>query len=89
MTSSTKFIYYLITWSSLPQVLLTFMSAQYRRDDDWDHADVESLSCNTSPKKPTRFGIKVWVLAEAKSGYVFDFQVYMGARDDEKTEKIR
>lgn len=39
------------------------------------------------PKKPTRFGIKVWVLAEAKSGYVLDFQVYTGASDGEKTDK--
>ena len=25
------------------------------------------------PQKPTRFGIKVWVIAEAKKGYVLDF----------------
>ena len=34
------------------------------------------------PKKPTRFGIKVWVNSEAKTGYVLDFQVYTGAKDD-------
>lgn len=39
------------------------------------------------PKKPTRFGIKEWVLAEAKSGYVLDFQVYTGASGGEKTAK--
>ena len=38
------------------------------------------------PKKPTRFGIKVWVCAEASSGYVLDFQVYTSA-SDEKTGK--
>ena len=38
------------------------------------------------PKKPTRFGIKVWVLAEAKTGYVLDFQVYTGA-SEEKSER--
>lgn len=30
------------------------------------------------PKKPTKFGIKVWVLAEAKTGYVLSLQVYTG-----------
>ena len=34
------------------------------------------------PKKPTRFGIKVWVISESKTGYVLDFQVYTGATDD-------
>ena len=38
------------------------------------------------PKKPTRFTIKVWVCAEASSGYVLDFQIYTGA-SDEKTDK--
>ena len=27
------------------------------------------------PKKPTRFGIKVWVNSESKTGYVINFQV--------------
>ena len=31
------------------------------------------------PKKPTRFGIKVFVISEAKTGYVLNFQVYTGA----------
>lgn len=31
------------------------------------------------PKKPTRFGIKVWVNSEAKTSYVLCFQVYTGA----------
>ena len=39
------------------------------------------------PKKPTRFGIKEWMLVEAKSGYVLDFQVYTGASGGEKTAK--
>ena len=34
------------------------------------------------PKKPTPFGIKVWVLSEAKTGYVLHFQVYTSAEDD-------
>ena len=33
------------------------------------------------PKKPTKFGIKVWVLAEAKTGYVLSLQVYTGAEN--------
>jgi len=33
------------------------------------------------PKKPCKFGVKVWVLAEAKTGYVLQFQVYTGASD--------
>lgn len=31
------------------------------------------------PKKPCRFGLKVWVLAEATTGYVLGFQIYTGA----------
>ena len=31
------------------------------------------------PKKPCKFGVKVWVLAEATTGYVLTFQVYTGA----------
>ena len=34
------------------------------------------------PKKPTRFGIKVWVISESKTGYVLDFQIYTGATND-------
>jgi len=39
------------------------------------------------PKKPTRFGIKVWVNAEAKTGYVLDFQIYTGATKGADTTK--
>lgn len=35
------------------------------------------------PKKPTRFGIKVWVNSEAKTSYVLCFQVYTGATGSE------
>ena len=34
------------------------------------------------PKKPAKFGIKLWVLSESKSGYVLKFQVYNGAVAD-------
>ena len=40
------------------------------------------------PKKLIRFGIKVWVCAEANSGYVLDFQVYSGASDEKKDKRI-
>ena len=31
--------------------------------------------------KPVRWGIKLWVLCEAKTGYVFNFQVYLGKEE--------
>ena len=34
------------------------------------------------PKKPTKFGMKVWVNSEAKRGYVLAMQVYTGAEAD-------
>ena len=34
------------------------------------------------PKKPTRFGIKVWVNSEAKSRYVLSLQIYTGVADN-------
>ena len=30
------------------------------------------------PKKPTKWGIKTWVLAESGSGYVWNFKLYTG-----------
>ena len=33
------------------------------------------------PKKPTKWGIKVWILSEAKTGYVLSFQVYTGSEN--------
>ena len=30
------------------------------------------------PKKPIKWGIKVWMLAEPKTGYVSNFAVYLG-----------
>ena len=29
-------------------------------------------------KKPTKWGIKVWVAAESKTGYVYNFHLYTG-----------
>ena len=41
------------------------------------------------PQKPCKFGVKVWILAEAKTGYVLDFQIYTGAASpgDENSSK--
>lgn len=36
------------------------------------------------PKKPCNFGVKVWLLAEAKTGYVVSFQIYTGATSSEE-----
>jgi len=30
------------------------------------------------PKKPTKWGIKVWMLAESKTGYMSNLDVYLG-----------
>ena len=38
------------------------------------------------PMKPVKQGIKVWEIAEASSGFVCDFQVYTGKRQDGATE---
>ena len=40
------------------------------------------------PKKPTRFGIKVWVNSEAKSGYVLSLQIYSGAADNREKKGL-
>ena len=32
------------------------------------------------PLKPTKWGIKVWVMAESSTGYVSNFQVYTGRK---------
>ena len=34
--------------------------------------------------KPTKFGIKVWVLAESNTGYTVDFDIYTGAKGKTK-----
>lgn len=39
------------------------------------------------PIKPVKWGIKVWVCAEASSGFVCDFQVYTGKRQDGVAEQ--
>ena len=39
------------------------------------------LSFKQCRKKTIGWGIKVWVLSEARTGYVFNFQVYLGKED--------
>ena len=34
--------------------------------------------------KPTKFGIKIWVLAESNTGYTVDFDIYTGAKGKNK-----
>ena len=43
--------------------------------------------CRTSfiqymPKKPVKFGIKMWALCESKTGYCLEFQLYKGREND-------
>jgi len=40
------------------------------------------------PKNPTKFGIKVWVLSEAKTGYVLGLQIYTGASNGDKEKNL-
>ncbi|XP_030195004.1 piggyBac transposable element-derived protein 4-like [Gadus morhua] len=37
------------------------------------------------PMKPTKWGIKVWVMAESATGYVTNFQVYAGLLEEMRT----
>ena len=39
-------------------------------------------------EKPTCFSIKVWVIAEAKTGYVSDYAIYTGGTDGKKTTNL-
>ena len=38
------------------------------------------------PKKPTKRGFKVWVRADATTGYTCQFEVYTGRRQDSEPE---
>ena len=45
------------------------------------------MKCHTSiiqymPKKPKKFGIKLWVLCELQSGYCLNLQIYKGKEGD-------
>ena len=38
------------------------------------------------PKKPTKFGIKVWMIAESKTGYVPNYIIYTGTLSEENMD---
>lgn len=38
--------------------------------------------------KPTKFGIKVWVLAESCTGYTIDFDIYTGGKGNGKKKQM-
>ena len=44
----------------------------------WSNIKAECFSGNYMPKKPIKWGIKVWTLAEPKIGYVSNFEVCLG-----------
>ena len=69
---------------------LTAVFSKYYRPDRFLSIDEMMIGtrCRVAflqyiPMKPTRFGIKAWVNAEAKSGYVLDLQIYTGAENDQ------
>lgn len=33
--------------------------------------------------KPTKWGIKIWMLAESPTGYIYKFDVYLGKNADD------
>jgi len=39
------------------------------------------------PKKPTKWGIKVWVCADAKTAYISKFSIYTGKENDDNSGK--
>ena len=42
--------------------------------------------CQFIPNKPTRFGFKLWVLAESHNGYTWNFEVYTGRAANNQPE---
>ena len=38
------------------------------------------------PKKPTKFGIKVWLLAESKTGYIINYIIYTGKLSEDNMD---
>ena len=38
--------------------------------------------------KPTRWGIKLWVLADSSNGYIVDFNVYIGKAAGQQTSEF-
>ena len=41
------------------------------------------------PAKPTKYGIKVWMVADYANGYVANFSVYLGSEGNEGRANMR
>ncbi|MFZ2538997.1 MAG: transposase [Oscillospiraceae bacterium] len=54
-----------------PEQALSIDEAMVRFKGRWEH--IQYMPC-----KPTKWGIKVWILAESKSGYCLRFEIYTG-----------
>ena len=39
------------------------------------------------PNKPTKWGVKVWVCSEAKTGYIHKFKIYTGKEQQREHSK--
>ena len=39
------------------------------------------------PKKPTKWGMKAWVLADSTNGYVYNWKLYTGKETNNTVEK--
>ena len=54
----------------------------------WFAIRVGILSDNIEDK-PTRWGMKVWVLAELATGYTYDYQLYTGKSEEITANGLR
>ena len=40
------------------------------------------------PKKPTKWGMKAWVLADSRTGYTWNWELYTGREDSARTDSL-
>jgi hypothetical protein len=78
------------TYDPLCKVRLVIEAIQHQAQKAYtpgEHINVDESMIGTKgrlsflqymPKKPTKWGIKVWVCSELKTGYIYKFQVYTG-----------
>ena len=52
----------------------------YQRFHDWFQETI--IIPSVLAKKPTKWGLKAWVLVESATGYTWNFQVYAGKEND-------